>query len=185
MILLELFYEFFKIGLFTFGGAYGAIPLIREAVVALGWLTNEELLDLLAVSESTPGPIMVNTATMVGYDQAGVAGSFLATLGVVLPSFVIILMVPILAKKIGKRYFIRNAMEGIKPCIAAVICATGVHLALELTVLIRETGTDLKAVAVLLVLSALVILFKKIKKKAISPILLIIISAAIGIAVFR
>ena len=103
MIYLELFVGFLKVGCFDFGGAYGAIPLIREAVVSLGWLTNEELLDLLAVSESTPGPIMVNTATMVGYDQACVAGSFLATLGVVLPSFVIILMVPILDKKIGKR----------------------------------------------------------------------------------
>ena len=185
MIYIRLFFEFFKIGLFTFGGAYGAIPLIRESVVSLGWLTSEELLDLLAISESTPGPIMVNTATMVGYNQAGIAGSFFATFGVVLPSFIIIMMVPAIAKIIGKRQFLKTAMEGIKPCISAVICATGIHLALELTVLKAVHGIDYLSIAMLALIVTIVVLYKKLVKKDISPILLIIISAMIGIIAFK
>ena len=98
MIYLELFLGFLKVGCFSFGGAYGAIPLIRDVVMSYGWLDDEMLTYMIAVSESTPGPIMVNLATYVGSNQAGFAGSVIATLAVVLPSFLIILLVTALLK---------------------------------------------------------------------------------------
>ena len=92
MILLDLFLGFLRVGLFAFGGAYGAIPLIRDVVLSCGWLSDDMLTYMIAVSESTPGPIMVNLATYVGSNQAGLAGAILATFAVVLPAFIIILM---------------------------------------------------------------------------------------------
>ena len=94
MIYLELFLGFLYVGCFAFGGAYGAIPLIRDVVLNYGWLAEEELTYMIAVSESTPGPIMINLATYVGSTQAGILGSLLATTAVVIPSFVIMLLVP-------------------------------------------------------------------------------------------
>ena len=93
MIYLELLIAFLKVGLFSFGGAYGAIPLIRDVVLSYGWISDETLTYMIAVSESTPGPIMVNLATYVGSSQAGLLGSLIATTAVVLPSFLLILLV--------------------------------------------------------------------------------------------
>ena len=93
MIYLNLFIAFFEIGLFTFGGGYAMISLIHDKAIAFGWLAEEELLNMIAVSESTPGPIAVNMATFVGSTQGGVLGSLVATLGVVFPSFIIILLI--------------------------------------------------------------------------------------------
>ena len=98
MICLKLFLTFFEIGLFTFGGGYAMISLIREKALSFGWLTEEELLNMIAVSESTPGPIAVNMATFVGSAQGGLLGSLAATLGVVLPSFIIILLISALIR---------------------------------------------------------------------------------------
>ena len=103
MIYLWLFLEFFKIGLFTFGGGYAMIPLIKEVVLKYEWLTEAQLIDFIGVCESTPGPIAINMATFVGSSQAGIAGAAIATLGVVLPSFIIILLVASILKK-----FIKN-----------------------------------------------------------------------------
>ena len=99
MTILVLLLEFLKIGAFAFGGAYGAIPLIREAVLSNGWMDEAQLMNLLGISESTPGPIMVNAATMTGFGQAGIIGAAVATLGVILPSFLIMLVIPRLQKK--------------------------------------------------------------------------------------
>ena len=93
MIFLELFWTFFKIGAFTFGGGYAMLPLIQESVSAKGWLAMEELVDFVAVSESTPGPFAINIATYVGMETGGVFGAVCATLGVVMPSFIVILIV--------------------------------------------------------------------------------------------
>ena len=90
--LLILFFEFFKIGLFTFGGGYAMIPLIQEVVLRYGWLSENEFYDFIGVCESTPGPVAINMATYIGFTQQGVLGSALAVLGVVLPSFIIILL---------------------------------------------------------------------------------------------
>ena len=102
MIYLDLFLGFLKVGFFSFGGAYAAIPLIRDVVLSYGWLTDEMLTDMIAVSESTPGPIMVNLATYIGSSQAGFPGAVLATLAVVLPAFVIILLIMAVLKTILK-----------------------------------------------------------------------------------
>ena len=93
MTYLTLFWTFFKIGLFTFGGGYAMLPLIQQYVLGFGWLSEEELVNFVAVSESTPGPFAINIATYVGSSQAGVLGAFFTTLGVVLPSFIIIFIV--------------------------------------------------------------------------------------------
>ena len=111
MIYLELFLGFLKVGCFSFGGAYGAIPLIRDVVMSYGWLDDEMLTYMIAVSESTPGPIMVNLATYVGSNQAGFAGSVIATLAVVLPSFLIILLVTALLKTALKNRYVAEAVR--------------------------------------------------------------------------
>ena len=101
-IYLQLFLTFLKIGAVSFGGGYAMISLVRETCIANGWLTEEEILNFIAVSESTPGPIAINMATFVGSSQGGILGSFLATLGVVLPSFVIILLVAAVMRNVLK-----------------------------------------------------------------------------------
>ena len=124
MNIFTLFLEFLKIGAFAFGGAYGAIPLIREAVLSRGWMDETQLMNLLGISESTPGPIMVNAATMTGFGQAGILGAAVATLGVILTSFLIMLIVPRLQKKWSGHRVIRLTMRGIKPCLLllGVLC---------------------------------------------------------------
>ena len=128
MIYLELFLGFLKVGCFSFGGAYGAIPLIRDVVMSYGWLDDEMLTYMIAVSESTPGPIMVNLATYVGSNQAGFAGSAIATLAVVLPSFLIILLVTALLKTALKNRYVQAVLRGLKPCVIGVVLATGIYM---------------------------------------------------------
>ena len=112
MICLDLLIGFLKVGLFAFGGAYGAIPLIRDVVLSYGWLDDEMLTYMIAVSESTPGPIMVNLATYVGSSQAGFPGALIATMAVVMPSFIIILLIMVLLKKLLKAFSPRRSITG-------------------------------------------------------------------------
>ena len=107
MIYLELLLAFLKVGLFSFGGAYGAIPLIRDVVLSHGWMDEEYLTYMIAVSESTPRPIMVNLATYVGSTEAGFLGALVATLAVVLPSFIIILLITALLKNAFKNKYVQ------------------------------------------------------------------------------
>lgn len=125
MICLDLLIGFLKVGLFSFGGAYGAIPLIRDVVLSYCWLEDEMLTYMIAVSESTPGPIMVNLATYVGSSQAGFWGALIATTAVVLPSFTIILLIMVLLKKLLKNPYVQAILRGMKPCIIGIILATG------------------------------------------------------------
>lgn len=125
MIYLNLFLGFLKVGCFAFGGAYGAIPLIRDVVFYYGWLSDEMLTYMIAVSESTPGPIMVNLATYVGSSQAGLLGAAIATFAVVLPSFVIILLTMVLLNSALKNKYVQVILRGLKPCIIGIILATG------------------------------------------------------------
>lgn len=120
--LLSLFWTFFKIGAFTFGGGYAMIPLIqREMAEKKGWICEKDILDIVAISESTPGPISVNSATFVGYQVGGVMGSFLATLGVVLPSFIIILAVSFVLKQFEQIRAVKYAFWGIRAGVLALI----------------------------------------------------------------
>ena len=114
MLYLTLFLEFLKIGLFTFGGGYAMIPLIREVVLRHGWLDEAGFLNMIGVSEVTPGPIAVNMATFVGSTQAGFLGALLCTLGVILPSFIIMLLISTLLKKFIKNKYVQSALSGIK-----------------------------------------------------------------------
>lgn len=185
MIYLELFLGFLRVGFFAFGGAYGAIPLIRDVVVSYGWLNDETLIYMIAVSESTPGPIMVNLATYIGNSQAGFLGAILATLAVVLPSFVIILLVMAVLKTALKNQYVQAILRGLKPCIIGIILATGVYMAVNNCVpLMKQTIINPHAVIMTAILIAVIFVSEKCFKKKLSPIMLIVISACLGIFVY-
>lgn len=188
MIYIELFLAFLKIGALSFGGGYGMISLIREQCLSAGWLTEEQLLDFIAVSESTPGPIAVNMATFVGSSQGGVWGALISTLGVVLPSFVIILIIAAVMGKLMKFAGVKATLEGVHPAICALVCATAAIMALSSLFAIDSVKSgfffDWKSATVLAILAAVYILYRVIRKKNISPILLIILSGVIGVFLF-
>lgn len=122
MIYLTLFYEFLKIGLFTIGGGYAMIPLIEQATVGNGWITSETLLNMIAISESTPGPFAINMATFIGYNQAGVGGAICANIGVVLPSFLIILIIAKIISKVNmESIYVKGVMQGVTPIVVGLI----------------------------------------------------------------
>lgn len=182
MIILKLFWEFFKIGLFTFGGAYGAIPLIRESVKSNDWLTDEAFSDMIAISESTPGPIMVNAATYIGNTQGGISGAAAATFGVVLPSFIIIILISAFLKKAMNSKPVSSVLSGIKPCLAGIILATGLYMAFSAIFSLEGAFiADFQTLLIFAVLIAISAIVFAVKKKNISPIVLICISAVLGI----
>ena len=182
MIYLDLFLGFLKVGCFAFGGAYGAIPLIRDVVLSYGWLGDEELTYMIAISESTPGPIMVNLATYVGSSQGGFFGALLATLAVVLPAFFIIILVTGILKHFLKKPYVQAALQGMKPCVVGIILATGVYMAASSCVSL--SGVDVPALLITALLCAAMALHKEVRKKKLSPILLIVISALLGMLVY-
>ncbi len=184
MILLDLFIGFLKVGCFAFGGAYGAIPLIRDVVLSYGWLDDEMLTYMIAVSESTPGPIMVNMATYVGSSQAGLAGALAATIAVVIPSFIIILLVTAVLKAALKNPCVQAVLRGMKPCMIGIILATGVYMIMKNGIVIWEGSLLLRPLILTLVLGSVYFGSRKIKKGGISPILLICLSALAGIAAY-
>lgn len=185
MMYLDLFLGFLKVGCFAFGGAYGAIPLIRDVVMSYGWLNEEMLTYMIAVSESTPGPIMVNLATYIGSSQAGFPGAVLATLAVVLPSFVIILLVTALLKTVLKNKYVQTVLRGLKPCVIGIVLATGIHMVLKNCFgTISAINVNLKAIIVTLILVLAMAGYKKAVKKKLSPIMLILLSAVAGVIVY-
>ncbi len=189
MIFLELFITFFEIGLFTFGGGYAMISLVREQTLAHGWLTEAELLNMIAVSESTPGPIAVNMATFVGSAQAGILGSACATLGVVLPSFIIILLISAVIKNFLKVEAVQGALRGVRPCVVALILGTAITLAMSTLLGFKsvEQGSitpDYMGIIIFAVVAGASWLIKKLSGKKPSPIILILISAALGMILY-
>ena len=185
MIYLDLFLGFLKVGLFAFGGAYGAIPLIRDVVSSYGWLNEEALTYMIAVSESTPGPIMVNLATYVGSTQAGFLGALLATLAVVLPSFLIILLITVLLKNALKNKYVQAILRGLKPCVIGIVLATGTYMVVTNCFLKTSAfKINLHAIVITVVLSGIMTLYKSFTKKKLSPILLIVVSALVGMVVY-
>lgn len=181
MIYFELLLSFLKIGLFSFGGAYGAIPLIQDAVIANNWADEEMFANLVALSESTPGPIMVNMATYIGSQQAGFLGAFLATAGVVFPSFVIILIVTILFQSILKKNSIQAMLKGVKPCLMGIILATGVSMAVSNCIIDTSFHIEPAACIIFLFLTAVTISYHTVRKKHFSPIMLILLAAICGV----
>ena len=189
MIYLDLLLGFLRVGCFAFGGAYGALPLIRDVVLSYGWMDDDALAYMIAVSESTPGPIMVNLATYVGSNQAGLPGAILATLAVVLASFIVILLITAALKNLLKHRLVQAALRGVKPCIIGIILATGGYMVIHNCIAAREgmfTGPllDWQAVGITAVLLAVCPLFRAVKKRSLSPVSLIFISACLGVLVY-
>lgn len=180
MIYLQLFLTFLKIGAFTFGGGYAMLPLVQSEVTAKGWLDIQTIVDFIAVSESTPGPFAVNAATFVGSRVGGFWGAFFATVGVVLPSFIIILVVAKFFIKFKESKLIKGCMSGLKPAVIGLIAAAVVSVGM--TVFFAD-GFALSAVtnvefyvSLFVFAVSLICAFKKVH-----PILIICISAALGI----
>lgn len=215
MIYLQLFFSFLMIGTVSFGGGYGMISLIRETVLSYGWLSEEEFLNFIAVSESTPGPLAVNMATFIGSSQGGILGSFFATIGVVMPSFFIILLIAALLKNFMKYAGVQAFLSGIRPCVVAMILSTAVTMGLGTLFSVRSvndigsllnlglsseavsphssaTGSlssgavvpDYKGIFIFVFLIALHVLWKHFRKKTISPILMLLLSAGLGVVVY-
>lgn len=188
MIYLELFLNFLKIGVVSFGGGYGMIPLIQETVVTKGWLSQEQILNFIAVSESTPGPIAINMATFIGSSQGGILGSFIATLGIVLPSFVIILIIASLAKNLMKLAGVKATLNGIRPTIVGMIFATFVTMFISTIFGIKTIESvfsfDWKGLVIFTVVVIIAVAYKLIRKKSLSPIILIIFSGGLGMLMY-
>ena len=181
MIYLALVWTFFRIGLFTFGGGYAMLPLIQAAVEEKGWLTEEALVNFIAVSESTPGPFAVNIATYVGSVLAGIPGSLCATLGVALPSFIIILLVARFYDRFKESRAVSGVMTGLKPAVIGLIGAAIVSMGRTVffpggfSATVLTTPAFLVSLVIFIVVAVLA--FRKVH-----PILLIGLSAAAGIA---
>lgn len=188
MIYLELFLSFLKIGAASFGGGYGMISIIREEALYNGWLTEEQLINFIAVSESTPGPIAVNMATFIGSSQGGIAGALIATLGVVAPSFIIILIIAAVLKNILKYAGVKAVLGGIRPAIVGLISASALIMFLSSVFGIKTADSnfsfDWKGLIILTVVTLISLAYRFIRKKTFSPILLIIISGILGILLY-
>lgn len=193
--MLILFLTFLKIGALSLGGGYGMIPLLTDEVVSHGWMTETEVLNFIAVSESTPGPIAINMATFIGTALGGnvfagsffgkLLGAFMATFGVVLPSFVIILVIVALIKNLLKFKGVQAFLTGVRPVVTGLIVSMGITIFLTVIFSLKNIESsfvfDYKAFAIFGIIALTHILFKRIKKKSVSPIILIIISAILGI----
>ena len=175
-----LFWTFFKIGAFTFGGGYAMIPLIqREVAERRRWLKDGDILDIVAIAESTPGPIAINSATFVGYQVCGTFGAFCATLGVVLPSFLIILLVARCYAAFRSSAIVSGVMGGLRPAVIGMIAAAVVSVGA--TVFLPDGVHAVSAVSLgcsLTIFGGMTVLtFKKVH-----PIVIILLSALLGIA---
>ena len=188
MIYLELLVTFLQIGAFSFGGGYGMISLMREQALSHGWLSEAELLNIVAVAESTPGPIAVNMATFVGSSQGGVLGALCATLGVVLPSFFVILLIAALLRSFLKYAGVKAFLSGVRPCVVGLILATGATMLLGTIVGTTDVFTapsvDVRGAVILAVLVVVGFVCGKYFRKKPSPILMILLSAGLGIVLY-
>ena len=180
MIYLELFFTFFMIGAFTFGGGYAMLPLIQKEVAAKGWVDSAALVDFVAVSESTPGPFAINMATYVGSEVGGILGAACATLGVVVPSFVVILIVAKCFEKFRQSKVVSGCMSGLKPAVVGLIggavLSVGVTAFFPGGVALAAFAAPAFYLAVVISAVMLVLAFKKVH-----PIVIICLSAVAGI----
>lgn len=197
MEFLRLFWVFFKIGLFTIGGGHAMIPLIMQDVVAEGWLTEEILIDFIAISESTPGPFAVNIATYTGTTVGqtllnggfwpGLLGALCATIGVVSPSLIIIILVVKLFSKAMKKPVVKEVFTGVRSSVAGLLLS--VFVSLFLTVILgmssvwdKSTGFDFIGFVIFAILLA--ISFVKIKGKSVHPIIIVVLSGVLGLLMY-
>ena len=184
MIYLDLFIGFLTVGLFSFGGAYAAIPLIRDVVLSYGWMDEEALTNMIAISESSPGPIMVNLATYVGSSKAGILGGIIATFAVTLPAFFIILLIMVLLRKALGNQYVQAVLRGLKPCVIGIIIATSCYMIYKNSVLpLMGETPDLWPSIITGILAIIYFGSKRVLKKKMTPISLIIISAFLGVVI--
>ena len=187
MILLRLFFEFFKTGLFAIGGGMATVPFLYAMSDKTAWFTHAQLADMIAVGESTPGPIGVNMATYVGYTTAGVIGALVATVGLVAPSVIVILIIARVLRQFRQNKYVDAAFYGLRPCSVGLIAAAGVlvvKVSLFDTDLYAATGNiaDLLRWKCIVLAAVLVVLTNFVPKiKKLHPIIFLRASAAVGI----
>lgn len=200
MPFLLLFYEYFKIGLFTIGGGYAMLPMVMQVISTRGWIPNDQLLNFIGIAESTPGPFAINLATFVGLEVGkstslgifgGILGSIVATIAVVLPSLIVIIIVTKLLNKFNSNRYVQGAIAGVRPVVVGLVLSAFVTIATAVVlpnVNFKQLSTSnvdtfnyvsLIIFAVMLALSNI-----KIRGRKIHPIILIVSSAVIGIVLF-
>lgn len=188
MILLQLFYEFLKIGMFAVGGGMATLPFLYNLADKTGWFTQAQVTDMLAVSESTPGPVGINMATYVGYTTAGLPGALAATIGVIIPGVALVILIRAVLDKMRSNRYVDGAFYGLRPASTALIAAAGLLVAdvsLLHMDLFRQSGRVLDLIDLKSVLLAVVLLiFTRWVKptKKLHPIVFIAASAVVGIA---
>lgn len=184
-LLIKLFLTFFYIGVFTFGGGYAMIPLITQEVMKNSWVGSTDILiDFIAIAESTPGPFAVNIATFVGFEQAGVLGAVIATFGVVLPSFIIILIIAKLFTKFATNKYVQGFLKGIRPIVPGIILSVAFVFILRAVFSIEDLHFsdftfEIGSFAIFLV----IFIISRYWKRA-HPIYIVIISAVLGLVVY-
>ena len=200
MVFLTLFWEYFKIGLFTIGGGYAMLPMVQQVIEKYGWLTRKELINFIGVAESTPGPFAINLATFVGINvgsqtSLGIFGGFLgaavATFAVVLPSLIIIIIVTKLFQKFRTNKYVQGVLYGIRPVVVGLILSAVLSVGcavilpnLNLTSINKEGFSQFNWISIIIVAVFFPLSRIKIKGKKIHPILLILAAAAVGVVVF-
>ena len=189
MIYWQLFFTFLKVGAFAFGGGYAMLSLIGDSVLRYGWMTEQELLNFVGVETVVPGPIAVNMATYIGYTQGGFPGALLATVGVVLPSFLIILLVATCMRNLLKYPAVRALLGGMRPALGGLILSVATTMALNVffgmeSIRRIRFSPDWRTLAVLAIIIAIPTVFKRLKKKEFSSILLVVISGVLGMLFF-
>ncbi len=187
MLYLRLFWEFFKTGLFAVGGGMATLPFLYSMSASTGWFSTAQLADMVAVSESTPGPIGVNMATYVGFTTAGIPGAVIATLGLVTPSVIIILILARVLESFRQNRYVDAAFYGLRPCSVGLIAAAGllvVKIALFDFEAYEASGvwTDLLRPKALLLAAVLLVVTRLVKPaKKLHPIFFILGSALVGV----
>lgn len=174
-LLLELFLTFLKIGIVMFGGGYAMIPILRyEVVVKKQWVTEQEFIDIIAIAESTPGPIAINSATYIGYKVAGVIGSTLATLAVVLPSFVIILGIATILLRFYQHYIVRGILNGIRGAVIGLILSA-------VFILVRGIVKSMPMMSLVITFTIAMAVFACVLFLDLDPVILVAVSAFLGL----
>ena len=182
MIFLQLFYEFFKTGLFAVGGGLATLPFLEDISQRTGWFTSAQLADMLAISESTPGPIGVNMATYVGFETAGILGSLCATVGLVMPSVIIIVLVSKVLEKFRTNTYVEAAFYGLRPASVAMVASAGIGVAMTTLLNLTASGFAVLRWRELVLAAVIVVLTNFVPKvKKFHPIVFIALAAAVGI----
>ena len=188
MLELQLFWTFFKIGLFTIGGGHAMIPLIMEEIVAKGWLSQEVLLDFIAISESTPGPFAVNIATYAGQEVAGIGGAIMCTLGVVLPSLIIIVIIAKFFSRYMNKPIVQEVFDHVSGSVTgllfSVVVTVGILVLFGMDSVFDTASFEPDWIAIGLFLGLFALSFVRIKKKKLPPIAIILLSALGGVLLY-